>query len=417
MKIVVFEDERWENFVPLTYTRHVGELFWGTRRLVDDILGPANEGDVSLQGRPYLADVVKERLNVGYNTAAEDEVLLVNGRMRPGEAFPRALSAGKKTALMSGDELVLARVARKTLEKLTGEGVLTAKDVKRIAKDSEVAKSSKEQLFHNYWELVESNGFAIASQAMEKRELTSPPDLSMMKGPPSNILISESAEVEKLVALDASRGPIVIEGEAVVESFSRISGPCYIGPKAKVHSALIRSGTSICEGCKIGGEVENSIIMPHSNKAHEGYVGDSIVGEWVNLGAGSTFSNLKNTYGTVKVRQGREEVDTHLTKLGPLIGDMGKVSIGCMIFAGTRIGVSSHLVGLVSDDVPSFTYQNGGTNASVEVRLDAAITTQRRMMDRRGIELSKAQERLITYLHRATAHERKKRKVKKGPMR
>ncbi len=417
MRIVVFEDEWWENFAPLTYTRHVCELFWGTRRLVDGILGPAIEGKVSLLGRSYLAEVVKERLKLEYNPKLDEEVLLVNGRMRQDEAFPGTLSAGRMSALMSENELILARVGGKTLEKLPREGVLTARDIKRITKDSQVAQSSKERLFHNYWELVQSNGFAIASQARVQRELTSPPELSMMKGPPSNIFISEGAEVEKLVSLDASRGPIVIEREAVVESFSRISGPCYIGPKAQIHSGLIRSGTSICEGCKIGGEVENSIIMAHSNKAHEGYVGDSIVGEWVNLGASSTFSNLKNTYGTVKVGIKRRVEDTQLTKLGPLVGDMAKASIGCMVFAGKRIGLSSHLVGLISDDVPSFTYRNGGADTSVEVRAESAITTQRRMMERRGMELSEAQEQLISYLHRITAQERNSLKVKKGPMR
>ncbi len=417
MKIVVFEDDLWENFAPLTHTRHVSELFWGTRRLLDNILGRAKEGTVSLLGRPYLAGVVRERLKLAYNAAVQEEVLLVNGRLRPNDALLQSLSAGKKSALMSGEELVMARVTPKTFEKLTGDGVLTRRDIKRIAEGLGVAQSWKEVLFHHYWELVQSNGFAIANQAREQGELVSPPELSMVKGPPSNVLISESADVEKLVSLDASRGPIVIERDAVVESFSRISGPCYIGPRAKIHSALIGSGTSIGERCKIGGEVENSIIMSYSNKAHHGYIGDSIVGEWVNLGAGSTFSNLKNTYGTVKVRQGNKQVDTEMSKLGPLVGDMAKVSIGCMVLGGKKIGLSSHLVGLTTLDVPSFTYHRGDGDASVEVRLESAIMTQRRMMDRRGIELSKAQEQLIRYLHRATAHERRKGKVKKGPMR
>ncbi len=416
MRIVVFEDELWKNFAPLTHTKHVSELFWGTRRLLDNILNPTNTGSVSLLGRSYLADVARERTGLRYNDIPDEEVLLVNGRIRPNQSLPRTLSLEKKTVLLSGGDLVVARIQGSALAELTKGGTLTAKDIRRVAKASKVRRGGTGELFHDYWELLQTNGFAIVSQARDRTELTAPPELSMIKGPPSNLLLSERAEVEKLVSLDASRGPIVVEHDAVIESFSSISGPCYVGPKTRIRSALLRSGTSICEGSRVGGEVENSIIMANTNKEHLGYVGDTIVGEWVNLGAGSTFSNLKNTYGTIKVQRGAERVDTQMMKLGSVVGDMAKLSIGAMVFAGKRIGLSSHLVGLVTKDVPSFTYHNGNSGSSVEVRLESAIMTQRRMMDRRGLGLSKAQERLIRFLHRATAPERRKGKVKKGLM-
>ena len=235
-----------------------------------------------------------------------------------------------------------------------------------------------------------------------------------VSGPASNLIVHESAEIEGHVSFDVRRGPAVVAEGASVESFSRISGPCYVGPDTRVHSALLREGTSVFEECRIGGEVENSIIMPHTNKSHLGYVGDSIVGEWVNLGAGSAFSNLKNTYGSVRAEVEGRRVDTGMTKFGPVIGDMAKVSIGCMIYAGKTVGVASHVSGLVDRSVPSFTYYDGQGRKMIELLLDPVIETQTRMMERRGKSLSKLQESLIRHAFGVTKRERTRARVKKG---
>ena len=142
----------------------------------------------------------------------------------------------------------------------------------------------------------------------------------------------------------------------------------------------MRGGTTIGENCRIGGEVENSIVYPHTNKAHLGYLGHSIVGEWVNLGAGSVTSDLKSTYGTVRVARGRGRVDTGLQKLGPMIADMAKVAIGALVYGGKSVGVSSHCAGRVDRDIPDFTSYDGHRDDSFELTLDSVIRTQSRMM-------------------------------------
>jgi len=417
LRVLLFEDEFCERFAPLTRTRHVSQLVWGTRTIWQSLQRIVKE-DMVPMGRGYLADVTREKLHVEYNPRAEEEILLVNGRVRPDGLFERLLSAEHKSAVLYKGQLVLARVSKGLFERAVGASeIVTTKVVAKIGKELGTNESHDAILFENIWELVQSNGYAIVLQARAQREKLPPPKLSSMSGLPSNLLISSEADVSELTSFDASKGPIVVDEGAHIESFSHVSGPCYIGPRVRIYSALIRSGTTICEECRVGGEVENSIMMPYTNKSHYGYIGDSIVGEWVNLGAGSTFSNLKNTYGSIKMEVEGEKVDTNLVKLGPVIGDMVKVSIGSMVFAGKRIGVGSHLMNLVRDDVPSFTLYDGQRERGVELQLESVILTQQRMMDRRGMALSKAWESLIKYLHESSTEERRKKKVRRGVIR
>jgi len=255
---------------------------------------------------------------------------------------------------------------------------------------------------------------AIADHGRRAFEPAPVPDGVSVKGAPSNVRISDSAELEGLVSIDARLGPVIIDERATIESLSVLSGPCYVGRGSRVRSALIRGGTSIFENCRVGGEVENSIVMSFSNKTHLGYLGDSVVGEWVNLGAGSTVSNLKNTYGSIRTEIGGRQVDTGMIKYGAVIGDMAKVSIGALIYSGKKVGVGSHVSGLAARDVPSFTYSDGTARGMIELTLDSVIETQRRMMERRGRTLGKVEEELIKRVFRKTAAERKAARVKKG---
>ncbi len=174
-----------------------------------------------------------------------------------------------------------------------------------------------------------------------------------------NIWLGENVKLAPGVVLDGSKGPVMIDRNASIGANAVISGPCYIGPYASVSPlASIRSGTSIGMMSKVGGEVSNSIMFGYSNKAHDGFLGDSYVGKWVNLGAGTTTSNLKNTYGEITARGGEGEVKTGRRFLGSLIGDHAKTAIGSRLMAGTYLGFSSMLAtsGIAPKLVPSFTF-------------------------------------------------------------
>jgi UDP-N-acetylglucosamine diphosphorylase/glucosamine-1-phosphate N-acetyltransferase len=363
-----------------------------------------------LWGRHELAAVTKDSTGKPYNEKVYGSAFLVNARAKPSEELLSLASKSTPFVATSDGHLLAARVESGT----ANPGVISKKDVTRFGKGAEKVKAPQGSLFEGYWGLVESNGMAIAEQAKRFQELMPLPHGLEVRGQASNIMLEAGAEVEPNVTFDARLGPIIVGDGAAIESFSRIMGPCYIGPKAKIYSALIGGGTSIFESCKVGGQVENSIIMPFTNKAHHGYVGDSYVGSWVNLGAGSTFSNLKNTYGNVKLVVGGKKIDSGMPKLGPVIGDMCKVSIGALVYAGKAVGTGSHVSGRADIDVPSFTYFDSGLKKIIELLLESVLETQRRMMERRGLSLSRNEEALIRRAFTKTAGERKAAGVKKG---
>ena len=414
MKVVIFEDDHLAGFGPLTLLRHVGLLRWGTKRLLDALVEKIPDAtDVGLWGRPELAAVTKETSQKAYNEKAYGSTLFVNARTKPSEGILLLASWSEPFVAVSKGELVAARLDSVALK----PGVITQKEVAGLARKHKHSAVPAEPMFMGYWDLLGSNGLAIAEQARHFEETLPIPRAVEVKGPAANVMINAGAEIEGYVTLDVRLGPVIVDRGSSVESFSRIMGPCYIGPKVKVSSAQIGGGTSIFDACKVGGQVENSILMPYTNKAHHGYVGDSYIGSFVNLGAGCTFSNLKNTYGNVRLALTGEKVDSGMLKLGPVIGDMAKLSIGSMVYAGKSVGVSSHVSGLASDDVPSFTYFDSRQGAGVELLLESVVETQRRMMERRGLTLARSEESLIRRVFALTSKERKKAGVKKGRLR
>ena len=142
-----------------------------------------------------------------------------------------------------------------------------------------------------------------------------------------------------MVVIDAEHGPVYIDEGAEIHPFTRIEGPCYVGKKSILLGAKCREGNSIGPMCRVGGEVEESIIHGYSNKYHDGFLGHAYVGEWVNLGALTTNSDLKNDYSSVSVMlDGHTPIDTGSTKVGSLIGDHTKTSIGTLLNTGAYVG-------------------------------------------------------------------------------
>jgi len=368
--------------------------------------------DVGIWGRRELAAVTKDSTRKQYNEKVHGSAFLVNARAAPSEGLLSLASRQEPFAAMSGRELVAARLDHVAFK----PGVLGRRETARIAKTTERVDVPPDSLFHGYWSLVQGNGLAIAEQAKRFEDAMHIPRAVEVRGPPANVMVHSGADIEGHVTFDARLGPIVIDDGAAVESFSRIMGPCYIGPRTRISSALIGGGTSIFESCKVGGQVENSVVMPFTNKAHHGYLGDSYVGSWVNLGAGCTFSNLKNTYGNVRLSLGGRKIDSGMLKLGPAVGDMAKLSIGALVYAGRSIGASSHVSGLAAVDVPSFSFYDSAAGKKVELLLESVLETQRRMKERRGLSLSRDEETLIRKAFASTATERRKAGTKKGAL-
>ena len=417
MSLIVFEDELVENFYPLTLTRASFEIFLGTRTLLESLMQSFQVSSVSVFSRNYLEGVIKKRIG-NQNVSRFDndgDVLLVNGLVNPSsKAFSKLAKREGRFIAFSGGKVVLARLPGRVLVRLNRNGKFPFIDIVEI-KEYDRLEAGESTLYRYPWELVDDNANAIAGQAKRRSSEQIVSEGVFVTGPRNRLIVASDAKFEAPVAIDTRNGPVMVGKGAEIQAMSRLEGPCYIGKGTRVRSGIIGEGTSIGDTCAVGGEIEHSIISDYTNKAHLGYLGHSIVGSWVNLGAQSTNSNLKNTYGGIKVRVNNEQVNTSRTKVGCYIADNVKTAIGSLILAGKKIGVSSHVYGVVAEDVASFTiHAKSLGKKSYELELDSAIETQRRMMDRRGIKQTKDDIELLKHIFQITKAVRKSMGIVRG---
>ncbi|MGH7712363.1 MAG: hypothetical protein ACREOG_13825, partial [Gemmatimonadaceae bacterium] len=202
--------------------------------------------------------------------------------------------------------------------------------------------------------------------------------------------------IEPHVLLDASNGPILVRRGAHVHAFTRVVGPCAIGHDSMVLGERIAT-TSIGEVCRVHGEVNNTIFIGHANKAHDGFIGHSVLGRWVNLGASTVTSNLKNTYGTVSMWTPHGAQDTGMQFLGALLGDHAKTGIGTRLTTGSVIGAGANVVydGLAPKTVAPFAWGPGQQVYDLERFLQVV----ERVLARRNVTLGERARRQLAAAH------------------
>jgi UDP-N-acetylglucosamine diphosphorylase/glucosamine-1-phosphate N-acetyltransferase len=197
------------------------------------------------------------------------------------------------------------------------------------------------------------------------------------------------AAVEPGVVFDVRQGVVVIEEGAEVRSGTRLEGPVYVGGGTRVLGGFIR-GSVFGPECRVRGEIASTVFLGYGNKAHDGYVGHSVIGHWVNLGAGTTTSNLKNTYGPVRLEVAGARIETGRSNLGTLFGDHAKTAIGTMLATGTVIGAGANVFGAPTPPkhVPAFAWGCAGER----VTEDGFLTVARRVLARRDVAWSDARQ-------------------------
>ncbi|MCC5814719.1 MAG: glucose-1-phosphate thymidylyltransferase [Leptospira sp.] len=211
-------------------------------------------------------------------------------------------------------------------------------------------------------------------------------------GKDKHLYIHPSSQVYPGVVIDTTTGPVIIDKDVVITSFSFIQGPIYIGSESRIDNLRIGGGSVVGRNCRLGGEIENSIIQDYSNKHHEGFLGHSVLGSWVNMGALSTTSDLKNNYGTIEIQSGDNRVNTGTIKFGSIIGDFSKIGIGVMLNTGTTIDVGCNLVdSRITGYTPPFTW----ISAEKKYKLDRFLSDSKKIMARRSVNMSDLQEKLI----------------------
>ncbi|GJG87593.1 hypothetical protein tb265_27740 [Gemmatimonadetes bacterium T265] len=211
------------------------------------------------------------------------------------------------------------------------------------------------------------------------------------------VYVERGATVEPYVVFDVNAGPVVVRRGATVQAFTRVVGPCYVGEHSLVTADRI-SGCAIGDHCKVHGEISASVLVGHANKAHDGFVGHSYLGRWVNLGAGTTTSNLKNTYGTVALWTPQGVRDSGLQFLGTLFGDHAKTGIGLTLTTGTVVGAGANVYERMPPKyVPPFSWGGGAPYDTYDV--ERFLRVAERAMARRQLPLTPAMRGLLARAH------------------
>jgi len=412
MHICIFEDNFSDNFFPLTLSRPVYDLLCGIKTLREKILRYFPDVTYTLLCRKFLEETVKQNNpGIAVNELADDNYLFINGRVLFDETlFEEIHKNSAEKIFKKGEVLIAARITAERLKK-TGfkiEGSVDASHFEGIAEES-IEVDTAEFI----WDLIRLNG----SQLKQDFNLINAPGISeesrLFRGVhlinKDDVIIETGAVIKPGVVIDASNGPIYIGKDVEIYPNSVIEGPVYIGDNTKIKScAVISDNVSIGKVCKIGGEVEESVIMPYSNKQHAGYIGHAYLGSWVNLGADTNCSDLKNNYSTIRVTMQNKQIDTDLRFLGLIMGDHSKTAINTMFNTGTIAGFSCNIFGSGFPDkfIPSFSW--GGEEQMETYDINKSIDTAGMVMQRRNVNMTKADESLFNNIFKITECERKK---------
>jgi len=406
----LFEDEGYRGLMPFTFIRPAYALLLGGGTLFDKAADLFKYGNLSLHCRPLLKPYVKRLFphHIINDINLGSPCFFINGRL----ALTPIIVDTFKSFYEDSDMMythrgqVVALFLRGPLlvkmKEILESSVPSADTLISTFKHDCITKELDDViLLSNPWELLGYHD-ELLRYDFERLGLG-----GVVKGDmapysviynESQVYIGDGCKVEDFALIDARKGPVILAEDVIVQSGSRLEGPLYIGAHTQILGASIKS-SAIGKHCKLGGEISHSIIHDYTNKAHYGFLGHSVVGQWVNLGAGTTTSNLKNTYGTIKVTWDGQKIDTGLQFLGAILGDHVKASIGTLLSAGTRVGFASTLLGTAihDRDIPKFRW--GHPSAYEPYPLESFFNVAGRVMKRRHLDMSPDEVELITYLY------------------
>ncbi len=400
MRICLYEDRHAADLYPLALARPASDLLCGLTTLGEKQVRHFAPEVVGHLCRPALAEWLRARepgRPVNDPTWLRGApTVLVNGRWLPphtASASPRNLLADGPFVGVAGGAVAFAVLDPRRLQALAPSTVDDClEDWAQTLPRHEVGGT----VIGRVWELIDHNGAELAHDfdaTCDPSAAGYHPTGFALVGHADRLFIHPSARVDPLVVADTTRGPVVVGAGAVVTAFTRLEGPCGIGAHTHLMSARVRGGTTIGPHCRIGGEVECSVVLGYANKCHDGFLGHSYVGEWVNLAAGTSTGNLRFDYRTVSVPLNGAEVPTGRTKVGSLIGDHAKTGLGVLLDCGTALGAFAHVLPtgtFAPRAVPSF--HRAGPGGVKELDAGRQMATAGAVMRRRGRELTRAQE-------------------------
>jgi UDP-N-acetylglucosamine diphosphorylase/glucosamine-1-phosphate N-acetyltransferase len=393
--LILFDSDARAQLQPLTSTRPMGELRLGMLTLRE-------KWERHLRGT--VSYITQDYLQEKYPIHIEEENLIICAGVVPNAALSaRIQDIGLGEALLHEGELVAARITESQFEALIEDEEVRELQGRDLGADIPLQKINR------LWDLSRLNGPAILDDfqlltAGRRSQPVSP--TNRVLGPTQNIFVEEGAEMECCI-LNAHEGPIYIGKNAVVMEGSILRGPVCIGQDAIVKmGARIYGPTSIGPGCRVGGEITRSLLMANANKAHEGYLGDSVIGEWCNLGADTNNSNLKNNYSEVKLwdysTQRFEKTGQQF--VGLFMGDHAKCGINTMFNTGTVVGVFANVygAGYQRNFIPDFAW--GGSDSGYRsYKFPDACETAKTVMARRNQDFTDLDKAVLYHVYDQTA--------------
>jgi len=397
--ICIYEGDGLDRLSPLCDLRPAFDLRCGRFTLLEKFRRLYPDEPVFLWVRDEVAGIAAE--------AHPD--CRVNEKPKQGRLFLSATAIldepvspkGAESVLMAGDEVVGFRVCAECVAEMSSVRGLRATLAEEQVK-ARVVKWPWDLVEYNTGELareVEARSEKLEARSQKSRGGARPPRIergAMVVGDKRKLQLEPGSRVWPGTVISTETGPVFLDRDAVVRPGSFVEGPCYIGPGTVIDDARVRPGCSFGPHCRIGGEIEASLFQGHANKHHEGFVGHAFVGEWVNLGALTTNSDLKNAYQPVQVTWQGKTIDTGQLKVGCFIGDHAKTAIGSLINTGTRIGTFANWFepGLSPKEIPAFAW---GRNARWP--LGHVHSNARKVMARRGVTPSPAYEQALRALY------------------
>ena len=391
MNVVLFDDEWRINLFPLSYTRPCGAFRVGILTIAEKWAKHLNA---------HVSYKTKEYLTTKFPAILDIENIFINGRYMPDADLIKAIKNLKKgEIIVDGDKVVACILNHEDAAEFLEDNYTLAahKIIKLETKLSHISKCP--DIFSLNGQEIE-NDFELIIKG-RKSAVVSATNILIT---PKKIFIEEGAKME-CVVLNATSGSIYIAKDTELMEGSMVRGPFALGEHSQLKmGAKIYGPTTIGPHCKVGGEVNNSLIFGYSNKAHDGFIGNSVIGEWCNIGADTNTSNLKNNYAEAKLWNYPAEkyLKTGLQFCGTIMGDHSKCSINTMFNTGTIVGVSANVFGsgFPRNFIPDFSW--GGAAGFETFSIAKSFEVAKLVFERRGLEFSQTEKDILVYIFNET---------------
>jgi len=388
MNYYLFENSQFENFLPLSFTRSVGDIRIGKHTFIERVQRLMTPSDkLSLFVRSEIENLTREKYpELEVNPPQVDDGIWLSSHVYWAGEHLVQMDTTEECQWVTDGETVGYTLSKSSGQKWLKEKGPVLNDYFETIKSKEISCEYAQYL----WDIMDRIPKTIEEETSTLNFNTNihPQSKNTHFLGRENIYVHDTVKLYPSIVINAEMGAVIIMENVQIQSFSYLEGPLFIDENSMVKSHTHLSNSVIGPVCKIGGEIENCVFQGYSNKVHDGHLGDAFLGEWVNLGAGTTNSNLKNNYSTVNVNLGEKILDTGKSNIGSLIGDHVKTGIGSQLSTGTVISPCSNIISPINSPNyfgPFSWFINGEVSIH---RLDEFIKTAVKVKERRGLSFS-----------------------------